>query len=268
MAQINPPPTALPKLVRINLDDPERTLEAEVPLPPLPRMRNAPPTDPSLLGPHKMFSDPSGRHLILTTRNGDNFYWVSGWKKARILPRLKGLVIESVAWNQRAESSQRSSKSHRRGQSSSSLISTGEILIGSQGGDIFETMLVTQSPNEADEGDFLDRLARRSGANGPEVDRYLKHLFRLPERQPITGLCAEVFKSGTPARAVVIATTSTRIYEFVGELGKGRSDYDASEGEDLYEKLFMPYRSDAIPNLSEWHRSMHYEAMLTLSPPV
>lgn len=251
MAQINSPPPALPKLIRINLDNPERTIEAEIPLPPLPRMRNAPPTDPSLLGPHKMFSDPSGRHLILTTRNGDNFYWISGWKRARILPRLKGLVIESVAWNQSAENPQPSNKPHRRGQSNTSMISTGEILIGSQGGDIFETMLVTQPPNEADEGDFLDRLARRSGANTSEVDKYLKHLFRLPERQPITGLCAEVFKNGKPARAVVVATTSTRIYEFVGELGKGRSEHDASEGEDLYEKLFKPYRSEAIPNLSE-----------------
>lgn len=255
MAQ-NPPSasSAPPRLVRINLDDPERTIEAEVPLPPMPRLRNAPPTDPSLIGPHKMFADPSGKHLILTTRNGDNFYWISGWKKARILPRLKGIVIESVAWNQKAESSQRSRKAHRRGQSQSNsqnLVSTGEILIGSQGGDIFETMLVTQSSHESEEGDFLDRLARRSGANGPEVDRYLRHLFRLPERQPITGLSAEVFKAGTLSRAVVIATTSTRIYEFVGELGKGRSEYDSNEGEDLYEKLFIPYRSDAIPNLSK-----------------
>lgn len=247
-------PIATPRLVRINLDDPERTIEAEVPLPPMPRMRNAPPTDPSLIGPHKMFSDPSGKHLILTTRNGDNFYWISGWKRARILPRLKGIVIESVAWNQRAESSQRNGKAHRRGQSQSNsqnVVSTGEILIGSQGGDIFETMIVTQSSHDSEEGDFLDRLARRSGASGSEVDRYLRHLFRLPERQPITGLSAEIFKIGNPSRAVVIATTSTRIYEFVGELGRGRSEYDSNEGEDLYEKLFIPYRSDAIPNLSK-----------------
>lgn len=241
---------APPKLVRINLDDPERTIEAEVPMPPLPRMRNGPPSDVSLMGPHKMFSDRTGKHLILTTRSGDNFYWISGWKRARILPRLKGLVIESVAWNQAGESSQRAAKAHRRGQSTS-FVSTGEILIGSQEGDIFETMLVSQSSSDADEGDFLDRIARRTATGGPEVDRYLRHLFRLPERQPITGLSTQIFQPGPAARAVVVATTSTRIYEFVGELRKGRSDTDISEGEDLYEKLFAPYRSDAIPNLSE-----------------
>jgi hypothetical protein len=256
MVQTNAAVSAPPKLVRINLDDPEKTIEAEVPIPPLPRMRNAPPTDPTLLGPHKMFSDPTGKHLLLTTRNGDNFYWTSGWKKARILPRLKGLVIESVAWNQSGESSSKGPKTLRRGQSTSSsnVVSTGEILIGSQSGDIFETKLVTQSSQDTDEGDFLDRLARRTIPNGPEVDRYLHHLFRLPERQPVTGLCSEVFKTGNDSRAVVVATTSTRIYEFVGKLGKGRSEFDNGEGEDLYEKLFAPYRSDAIPNLSKYFR--------------
>ncbi|UZJ55107.1 hypothetical protein CBS101457_004427 [Exobasidium rhododendri] len=260
---------APPKLVRINLDDPEKTLEAEVPLPPLPRLRNAPPSDPSLLGPHKMFADPSGKHLVLTTRNGDNFYWISGWKRARILPRLKGIVIESIAWRQTGESSQRGGKLHLKGQTSnaSTIISTGEILIGTQSGDIFETMLVTQTPHDAEDGDFLDRLARRTAPSGPEVDRYLRHLFRLPERQPITGLCSEIFKTGSPSRAAVVVTTSTRIYEFVGELGKGRSDYDSNEGEDLYEKLFAPYRGDVIPNLrSELPGDLPYSELHLWTP--
>jgi hypothetical protein len=254
MAQNSASLPAPPKLVRINLDDPEKTIEAEILLPPQPRLRNAPPSDPSLMGPHKMFADPSGKHLVLTTRNGDNFYWISGWKRARILPRLKGIIIESIAWHQTGEASHRGGKPLRRGQSNSapsSVISTGEILIGTQSGDIFETMLVTQNNQDAEEGDFLDRLARRTGPSVPEVDRYLKHLFRHPERQPITGISSETFKTGPPSRAAVIVTTSTRIYEFVGDLGKGRSDYNSNEGEDLYEKLFAPYRSDVIPNLSE-----------------
>lgn len=269
LAQGAPLP-APPKLVRIDLDDPEKTLEAEVPLPPLSRSRTAPAPDPSLQGPNKMFADPSGQHLILSTRGGDNFYWISGWRKARLLTKLKGLVIESVAWNHLADPSKAmrtpaaaiaasSSRGHRRtgsGTSTPVLVSTKEILLGTQSGDIYEMTLSTTNAQENEEGDFLDRLARRTagsvGASGnSDVDKYLAHVYRLSERQPITGLISEVFMTGTQSRAVVIATTSTRIYEFVGELGRRRTETEGDASDPLYEKLFSRYRSDAIPNLSK-----------------
>lgn len=278
LAQGAPMPP-LPRIVRINLDDPEKTVEAEIPLAPLPRARNAPAPDPSLMGPHKMFSDPTGKHLIITTRNGENFYWISGWKKAKALPKLKGLVIESVAWNQSASSStfpsnKSSNKVHKRagsGASTPTTITTKEILIGTQTGDLYETMLTTNSASDGDEGDFLDRFARRTantvgGSN--DVDKYLHHVFRLSERQPVTGLVSEIFGPSTQiSRAVVIATTSTRIYEFVGEL-KSRAEGDtSSDSEALYNKLFLPYRTDAIPNLkSELPGDLPYSELHLWTP--
>ncbi|KAF8761172.1 Pep3/Vps18/deep orange family [Rhizoctonia solani] len=47
---------------------------------------------------HKMFLDPSGKHLLITTAQGDNYYLYEGWKKSKQLGRLK-MVIEAVAWN-------------------------------------------------------------------------------------------------------------------------------------------------------------------------
>lgn len=239
-----PPP---PRLVRINLDEPERTEEADVPLPPTPRNRAALPTDPSMVGPHKMFADPSGRHLVLSMRSGDNYYWRSGWKKARALPKWKGIVVESIAWNRSANAPAHGSKRA----SSTQQTTTRQILVGTQSGDIFEAVLTAPLDGDGDEGDFLDRLARRTagaGAGGGDVDRVLRHLFSLSERQPVTGLMAVPFApNGGRSKAAVVATTSTRIYEFIGPIGKERRE-DASATDSLYAALFEPYKG-SVPNL-------------------
>ncbi|KAJ1026321.1 hypothetical protein NDA16_002408 [Ustilago loliicola] len=280
----NPFPTAPPKLVRINLDDPERTEEAHVPIPPTPRSaRNAPPPHPSTIGPHKMYSDPSGVHLLLAMRNGDNYYWASGWKKARLLPKLKGHIIESVAWNKVAQLSSPPPSRKRAANSQPALSTTREILIGTRSGDIYEVLITAPVGTDPDDGDIFDKIARRTAGNGAErgdVDRVVRHMTTLPERQPVTGLAAETFPRSnqttasngtTPSssselrRAVVIATTSTRIYEFVGVLSKPRSD--ESDSHSLYDKLFLPYRGDASPNLkSELPGDLPYSELHTWTP--
>ncbi|SJX65713.1 related to DigA protein [Sporisorium reilianum f. sp. reilianum] len=284
----NPFPTAPPKLVRINLDDPERTQEADVPIPPTPRSaRNAPPPDPSTAGPHKMFADPSGLHLLLTMRNGDNYYWASGWRKARLLPKLKGHIIESVAWNKDASSSHSSSNTSaapkRQATSNPSLSSTRQILVGTRSGDIYEAVITAPIGSDPDDGDIFDKIARRTAGNGAErgdVDRVVRHMTTLPERQPVTGLAAEFFprttqsSSSNPSttsasselrRAVVIATTSTRIYEYVGILAKPRTD--ELDTQSLYDKLFLPYRGDSSPNLkSELPGDLPYSELHTWTP--
>ncbi|KAF6767215.1 Clathrin, heavy chain/VPS, 7-fold repeat [Kalmanozyma brasiliensis GHG001] len=265
----NPFPTAPPKLVRINLDDPERTQEADVPIPPTPRSaRNAPPPDPSTVGPYKMFADPSGLHLLLAMRNGDNYYWASGWRKARLLPKLKGHIIESVAWNRASlagnASSNASAARKRAANGTPALSSTREILLGTRSGDIYEAVITAPVGTDPDDGDIFDKIARRTAGNGAErgdVDRVVRLMTSLPERQPVTGLAAEVFPRPSPTstsnpptpasselrRAVVIATTSTRVYEYVGVLAKASKD--ESDSSSLYDKLFLPYRGDSSPNL-------------------
>ena len=38
-----------------------------------------------------MFLDPTGRHLIITTQSGDNYYLYAKWKKAKLLSKIKVL---------------------------------------------------------------------------------------------------------------------------------------------------------------------------------
>ncbi|KAE8215675.1 hypothetical protein CF327_g1075 [Tilletia walkeri] len=239
-----------PKLVRIQLDDPERTEEADVPLAPPARTRNAPPPNPAQQGPYKMFADPTGRHLILTMLSGDNFYWRSGWKKARVLPRLKGLILESVAWN-RSSAAAQTFTSKREG---AQMTTTREILLGTRSGDIYEAVLTAPINGGPEEGDFLDRLARRTAGGGgsSEVDRSCRHVYTLSERQPIIGLEAIPFpaSNGTKDRVrkgAVIAATSSRIFEFVGTFGVVRGE--EPDGEFVYDRLFEPYRTSISPNL-------------------
>ncbi len=245
-------PASHPKLVRIDLDDPERTEEAEVPIPPVPRNRGRGPTeqaarDGNAVGPHRMFSDPSGKHLLLSMKSGENYHWTSGWKKARLLNRLKGLIIESVAWNR--DAAQRSARRPNGPAGAGTgraagTISTGEILLGTRNGEIWEANIIAPAGGDGEEGDFLDRLARRTAGaakGNNDIDKSAKLVFTLPERQAITGLHSELFPGG--GRAFVIATTSTRIYEFVGDLGR-RKDMTANEAgsEGSWDGFFSPYR--------------------------
>lgn len=51
---------------------------------------------------HRIFVDPGGSHCITTIVGGggaDTFYMHAKWSKPRLLPRLKGLVVNTVAWN-------------------------------------------------------------------------------------------------------------------------------------------------------------------------
>lgn len=74
----------------------------------------------------KVFFDPTGRHLIITTDHGENFYLYEKWRRTKQLSKLKGVTISSVAWNKQATLTDPS---------------TREILIGTTNGLIYETCL-------------------------------------------------------------------------------------------------------------------------------
>lgn len=254
-----PPP---PRLVRINLDEPERTEEAEIPLAPTPRNRNALPLDASSVGPYKMFADPTGKHLVISIRNGENFYWASGWKKARPLPKWRGVIVESIAWNPETRQNQR-----KYTPNASRSTTTGEVLVGSASGDIYEAVLTAAMGSDEEEGDFLDRLARRtagSAAGTGDIDRTFRHVFSLSERQAVSGLTVVFFSppnkdpSLSRSRVAIIATTSTRIYEFVGAVGREKKD--ESDGSGLYSRVFEPYKG-SVPNLSKFYNSVESQVM-------
>ncbi|KAL6061226.1 tethering complex subunit [Balamuthia mandrillaris] len=134
---------------------------------------------------HKVFMDPTGNHVVISMVHRDNYYIHSSWPKPRNLSKMRGITIESIAWNT---------------QNGSNAV-TSEILIGSNDGRIFETVI------EAKDKLFVE---------GKE--RYFKPVYNMNEDMPVTGLRYEKFPPtpSEPIKYFVMATTPTRIYQFIG----------------------------------------------------
>lgn len=213
-----------PQLIRIDLDKPTEVENIDLPIPPPVNTR-----DGIVTALHRVHIDPTGRHAIISTTNGDNFYVFIGTlpvggapssgRRARPLARLKGALIESVSWNPSSSPA------------SSASFSTREILLGTHSGQILETTLL--DPALAESSSFSIPVPGRSGA--PE--RYVKLLFTLPERQPISGLKCETWGK----KAAIIVTTQSRIYQFVGSIS-GRKEEDGG----MLEIAFAPYISGEV----------------------
>ena len=129
---------------------------------------------------HKIFIDPTGAHAIISMDNGDNYYAPSTSRKARMLHKLKGVIVESVSWDKMAASEE----------------STKSILVGSVGGSIYE--LVVEHAKE----------------------RIFKEVYKLKDNIPICGLQFEQFPTlpNDPPKFFVMAATArpTRYYQFIG----------------------------------------------------
>jgi hypothetical protein len=51
---------------------------------------------------HRVFVDPGGSHciaVVVGSGSADTFYTHAKWTKPRVLSKLKGLVVNAVAWN-------------------------------------------------------------------------------------------------------------------------------------------------------------------------
>ncbi|KAF8634466.1 hypothetical protein AX15_000907 [Amanita polypyramis BW_CC] len=177
-------------------------------------MRVQLPPKPTDMTIYKLFMDPSGRHIVVTSTQGQNWYLFRTWKKPRQLKGFK-MVIESIAWNKSALLS------------SSHSTSTREILIGTKNGTIYEAVL------DAEEDFFKSQ------------ERYLQDVFTLPERHPVTGLRFDLFPPSEQKKVLVLATTPTRIYQFIGA-----PDKRADEGGRIFSTLFATYR-DTVPKIVE-----------------
>ncbi|RKP09914.1 Pep3/Vps18/deep orange family-domain-containing protein [Thamnocephalis sphaerospora] len=155
---------------------------------------------------HKLHFDPTGRHALLTTRNGENYYVFAKWKKAKPLAKLRGIVIESIAWNKLAGTRMQEN-------------STRAILLGTNQGRVMEAEI---EPTE----EYFKR-----------EDRYVKLVYSLPKPDSITGLRCEPFPTDA-RRRLVLLTTPTRIYQFIGEV----TGTDGLQ-EPVYGALFSNYES-------------------------
>ncbi|KAF8448426.1 putative vacuolar protein sorting-associated protein [Terfezia claveryi] len=135
-----------------------------------------------------IFLDPTASHLLITTTHGENFYLHSRATKARYLNRLKGVVIESVAWSPAQPTT-----------------STREILLGTQDGTVYECYI------EASE-EFMRR-----------DERYMKQVLKVQDGQPITGVYVDALPGQMDLRRVIV-TTPTKIMHFVGKISRHGHD--------------------------------------------
>ncbi|CAN6443641.1 unnamed protein product [Victoria cruziana] len=131
---------------------------------------------------HSVFLDPGGSHCITTvlcTGGAETFYVHAKWRKPRIFAKLKGLLVNAVAWN-RQQITEASSK---------------EVILGTDGGQIYEV--------------FVDEKEKK--------EKYLRLLYELSELQePFMDLQMETTGTGNATRYYVMAVTPTRLYSFTG----------------------------------------------------
>ena len=145
-----------------------------------------------------MFLDPSASHLIITTTAGENYYLHTQSRQPKPLARLKGVAIESVAWNP-----------------SLPTASTREILVGAGDGNIYEAYIEPSS-------EFY-----RS------QERYLKAVHKTSEG-PVAGLWVDVLPGRPDSRWIMVATR-TRLLHFVGRVGRAGSEGSGSIFTRLFE---------------------------------
>ncbi|CAA6658409.1 unnamed protein product [Spirodela intermedia] len=116
---------------------------------------------------------------VLSHGGAETYYMHAKWGRPRILSRLKGIVVNAVAWNRQ----------------NITEASTKDIILGTDTGQLFELAV--------DEKD--------------KKEKYLKLLFELKELpEAIMGLQMETITLGNVTRHYVMAVTPTRLYSFSG----------------------------------------------------
>lgn len=131
---------------------------------------------------HRVFVDPGGSHCIATivgSGGAETFYTHAKWSKPRVLSKLKGLVVNAVAWNRQQITE----------------ASTKEIILGTDTGQLHEMA--------------VDEKDKR--------EKYIKLLFELNELpEAFMGLQMETASLSNGTRYYVMAVTPTRLYSFTG----------------------------------------------------
>ena len=146
----------------------------------------------------RLFLDPSASHLIITTTLGENYYLHTQSRNPKALSRLKGVGIETIAWNP-----------------SLPTASTREILIGASDGNVYEVYI---EPSH----EFYRR-----------EEKYLKAVYKIPEG-PVTGLWVDLIPGRSDIRRVILCTSS-RLFHFSGRIGRQGQEGSGSIFSKLFE---------------------------------
>ncbi|KAJ5573658.1 uncharacterized protein N7459_008085 [Penicillium hispanicum] len=178
------------RILRIDLDSPEDIDDIDLP------------KKSSEIGLiRRMFLDPSASHLIISTTLGENYYLHTQSRQPKALSRLKGVSIESIAWNP-----------------SLPTASTREILLGATDGNIYETYIEPST-------EFYRR-----------EEKYVTAVYKTPDSSPVVGLCAEPAPSKPDQRRVLVASYG-RLVHFLGRIGPTKHGREG--GGSVYADLFQ-----------------------------
>ena len=131
----------------------------------------------------RMFLDPTSSHLLITTTLGENYYLHTQSRQPKALSRLKGVAIESVAWNP-----------------SLPTASTREILVGASDGNVFEVYIEPST-------EFYRR-----------EEKYLKSVYKVSDG-PVAGLWTDLIPGKPELRRVLVASHD-RLLHFIGRIGR------------------------------------------------
>ncbi|ESO97284.1 hypothetical protein LOTGIDRAFT_214111 [Lottia gigantea] len=165
-------------LLRLDLEHPEQPDEVELPKAVEDKV-------------HKIFLDPTGRHMIISMVSTECYYLSRNSKKPKSIHKLKGHHIESVGWNwQNANDN-----------------TTSAILIGTSKGIIFETELTSHEDSKFFQG---------------SLDQYLKQLFNIGKDNAVCITSLQFDRIPGPTmndyKYYILATTPGRLYQFIGNV--------------------------------------------------
>ena len=174
------------------------------------------PTEIGLI--RKLFLDPSASHLIISTTLGENYYLHTQSRQPKQLSRLKGVVVESIAWNP-----------------SLPTASTREILVGAGDGSVYE--------------DYIEPSSEFYRSQ----EKYLRIVYRTSDG-PVTGLVAQHIQGRSEVRRILLATPS-KLLHFVGKTGRHSNEGSGSIYTKLFESE-APTLYEATKNDSPSHSAL------------
>ncbi|KAL9128902.1 MAG: hypothetical protein Q9217_002524 [Psora testacea] len=175
------------RILRIDLDSPSDIDDIDLP---------KKPSESGLI--RRLFLDPSASHLIISTTLGENYYLHTQSRQPKPLSRLKGVSIESIAWNP-----------------SIPTASTREILVGAADGNIYE--------------DYIEPSSEFYRSQ----EKYLKLVYRASEG-PVTGLWFDDIPGRAEVRRVIVTTPSKGLH-FLGRVGRHGAEGSGSIFTRLFE---------------------------------
>lgn len=149
----------------------------------------------------RLFLDPSASHLIITTTLGENYYLHTQSRQPKPLTRLKGVSIESIAWNP-----------------SLPTASTREILLGTTDGTVYEVYIEPSS-------EFYRR-----------EEKYVTAVYRSPEASAVTGVWADDVPSRDGEQRQILVATHAKLMHFVGRVGRQGKEGGGSIYADLFQR--------------------------------